>query len=100
MSGLDIFFILKLVLAVADLTMLALYMTAVWQNADNFPGRKMRYVALMWFTVIASAASARQITDPYSKVFLEHWLVFAGLIFLFVTMLVSLYEIRFPRKRV
>lgn len=93
MTGVEIFFAFKAILGVITLGMLIYYMGYVWSDVE-FPGRKMRYISLLWFTLTIVMASARQITSPVNEIYLEQWLVMAGLLFLFITMVVSIKEFR------
>lgn len=98
MTGPEIFFAVKALIATSSLVMLIYYMNYVW-SAVQLPGRKMRYIALLWFTLTIVVASARQLTSTMDEIHLEQWLVMAGIVYLFATMVVSIKEARnFPKQ--
>lgn len=93
MTGVELFFISKAILGIVSLGLLIFYMGYVWQDV-RFPGRKLRYVVLLWFTLTTVSASARQVVIGSDSVYLESWLVMVGLVFLFGTMIFSIKEVK------
>lgn len=93
MTGAEIFFISKALIALAGVVLLIIHMSISWKEVI-LPGQRWRYLVLLGFSFLAVAGSTRQVAREDFEIFPER--VFALLLYtaLVFTIIESIREHR------
>lgn len=86
------FYYLKGVLALTATVLLILHMTNTWPTTATL-GQRLRYMSLLWFSILVTYASVEQIREQAS-VNARNVLSLVGMVLLIVAAVVSLRENR------